>query len=102
LLHFGVSNPMFVLVSGLAELLLGMSIFMGWFPRAAVLVLLGIFFGTTTIFGMEEFIGHAACYSSILSIALWGVAVPAPTFAKKLSQTVLSKLNSAKLVLVRC
>jgi hypothetical protein len=101
LLHFGVSNPMFVLVSGLAELLLGMSIFMGWFPRTAVLVLLGIFFGTTAIFGMEEFIGHAACYSSILSIALWGTALPMPSFARQVLSKFLSELNLAKLNLVQ-
>jgi hypothetical protein len=71
-LLMGVSNPMFILVTGMAELLLGMFIVLGWFPRIAVLILLCIFFMTTTIFGWEEFFGHAACYSSIFSIALYG------------------------------
>ena len=84
LLHLGMGNAMFVLITGLAELLLGINIFMGWLPRAAVIVLLCIFFGTTAIFGMEEFIGHAACYSSILSIALWGAATPVPLLARQL------------------
>ncbi len=95
MLHFGVSNPMFVLVTGLVELLLGITIFMGWFPRAAVLILLGIFAGTTTIFGMEEFMGHAACYSSILSIALWGAA-SIPALASRMLLYFSTKINSLR------
>ncbi len=100
LLHLGMDNAMFVLVTGLAELMLGMTIFMGWFPRTSVLIILGIFSGTTTIFGMEEFLGHAACYSSILSIALWGAAVPKFSFARYFLAGPLAKIKSIKPILV--
>jgi hypothetical protein len=92
-LGFGMSNAMFVLLAGLVELSLGVIIFLGYFPRVAVIILLGIFVGTTAVFGVEEFIGHAACYSSILSIVCWGAAVPIPSLASRVLIYVSSKLN---------
>ncbi len=68
----GCSNEMFVLVSGLAELFLGICIFLGYFPRLAVVLLLVIFSATTLVFGVEEFFGHASCYGIICSILYWG------------------------------
>jgi len=102
LLRFGMSNEMFVLLAGLSELLLGVIIFMGYFPRLAVFLLLGVFAGTTAIFGLEEFIGHAACYSSILSIALCGASVPSFLFAKRGWQHSVSKISGSKLAFADC
>jgi len=69
----GLSNDMFILVSGLVELLLGVCVFLGCFPRISMLMLLFIFSATTMIFCVEEFFGHASCYGIILSIMLCGV-----------------------------
>jgi len=73
--YFGFSNAMFVLISGLAELLLGFCLLSGSFPRLAVMFLLGIFASTTAVFGLSELFGHASCYAIILSILLRGEGI---------------------------
>jgi len=67
-----LDNQMFVLCAGLTELLLGLVIVVGSFPRLAVLALSGVFLGTTLIFGATELLGHLPYYAIIVSLFLRG------------------------------
>ncbi len=73
--NFGISNAMFILLSGLTELLLGFCVLTGSFPRLAVIIMLTAFAGTTVVFGPAELFGHASCYGIILSIFLRGTGI---------------------------
>ncbi len=73
--NLGISNEVFILFSGLTELLLGFCLLTGSFPRLAVIILLAIFTGTTVVFGLPELFGHASCYGIILSILLRGTGI---------------------------
>jgi len=91
---FGVlnmSNEMFVLCAGLVELLLGLVIVVGSFPRVAAIMLAGLFVTTTFIFGLTELFGHLPFYGIIASLALRGSGVVSP----------LALLRGIKLQLVR-
>jgi hypothetical protein len=70
--NLGINNDMFILLSGLVECLLGICILTSSFPRLAIIILMAIFAGTTVVFGLPEFFGHASCYGTILSILLRG------------------------------
>ena len=59
-------NDMFILLSGLTELFLGVTILLGYFPRISAACLLLIFlWHYSSFWERENFFGHAACYSSI-------------------------------------
>ncbi len=78
---FGVSNEMFVLCSGLTELLLGCMLFLGYFPRLVMVAMAFLFAVTTAIFGVREFFGHAMFYGIIFSILLRGNGTMNPAAA---------------------
>ncbi len=65
-------NEMFVLCAGLSELLLGLIVVVGSFPRLAALMLLGAFVATTQIFGTAELLGHLPFYGIICSLLFRG------------------------------
>ncbi len=67
-----MSNDMFVLSAGLAELAIGAIIAVGSFPRTAVAMLLTVFFATTLFFGAAELWGQLPFYGMIASILLRG------------------------------
>jgi uncharacterized membrane protein YphA (DoxX/SURF4 family) len=69
---YGVGNDMFVLISGLIEVALGIAIALGIFPRLCVLALVVLFTATTVIFGGAEFVGHLPYYAVFAAILLRG------------------------------
>jgi uncharacterized membrane protein YphA (DoxX/SURF4 family) len=73
-----MSNEMFVLCAGLVEMLLGLVVVVGSFPRVAMLMMAGLFAATTKIFGVTELYGHLPYYAIIGSIALRGSGTIAP------------------------
>lgn len=70
----GMSNELFVLCSGTSEVVLGLMLLFGIFPRVVVCALLLLFVATTATFGMSEFIGHLPYYAMIIVIFLTGNA----------------------------
>lgn len=70
----GMNNELFVLCSGATEIVLGLMLTFGVFPRTAALALLSLFVATTAIFGVTEFVGHLPYYGMILIIVLKGTA----------------------------
>jgi uncharacterized membrane protein YphA (DoxX/SURF4 family) len=70
----GMNNEMFVLCAGVAEVVVGLMIVFGSFPRLAMLFLAGLFAGTTILFGTTELFGHMPYYGVILAILLRGGA----------------------------
>ena len=65
-------NETFVLCAGLCELLLGLIVVVGSFPRLAAFMLLGAFVATTQIFGTTELLGHLPFYGIVCSLLLRG------------------------------
>lgn len=86
-----MSNEMFVLCAGLVELLLGLIIVVGSFPRIAAVMLAGLFVTTTFIFGTTELLGHLPFYAIIASLVLRGSGTLSP----------ITLLRSIKLQLAR-
>ena len=73
-----ISNEMFVLCAGLVELVFGLIIVVGSFPRLAALMLAGLFITTTFIFGTTELLGHLPFYGIVLSLVLRGTGTMPP------------------------
>jgi uncharacterized membrane protein YphA (DoxX/SURF4 family) len=88
-----LDNAMFVLCAGLTELLLGLVVVVGSFPRTAMVFLAGFFVTTTLIFGVTELYGHLAYYAIIAAILVRGAgsAAPVPVLKTAWSQ-VASRL----------
>jgi uncharacterized membrane protein YphA (DoxX/SURF4 family) len=72
LLGAAMDNELFVLCAGLVELVLGLLIVVGSFPRLAAIALAGVFWGTTFIFGRTELLGHLPYYAIIVSLVARG------------------------------
>lgn len=70
--QLNMSNDMFIFCAGLVEVVLGMVLVVGSFPRIAVLMLAGVFAATTLIFGTTELVGHMAYYGIICSVVMRG------------------------------
>jgi len=67
-----ISAPLFVLCAGLSEVLVGLVIVIGSFPRLASIFVLIIFAATTLVFGTSELFGHLAYYGILANILLRG------------------------------
>jgi uncharacterized membrane protein YphA (DoxX/SURF4 family) len=88
-----LSNAMFVLCAGLTEIILGLVIVVGSFPRAAMIMLAGLFITTTFIFGSLELFGHMSFYGIIVAISLRGAGLKPPLAVLKTAYSgVLEKL----------
>ena len=70
----GMSNDMFVLCGGVTEVVIGLMLACGKFPRIFIVALAGLFAATTAIFGATEFIGHLPYYGIIMAVFLRGSA----------------------------
>jgi hypothetical protein len=95
--YVGISNAMFILISGLVELLLGFCLLTGSFPRLAIIVLLGIFASTTAVFGLPELFGHASCYAIIVSILMRGEGISPILLFCQLQRDVFDWLGTSRL-----
>jgi uncharacterized membrane protein YphA (DoxX/SURF4 family) len=72
-MHFaGMPNDLFILCAGVVEVLVGLVILVGSFPRIGVLFLAGLFVCSTIIFGQEELIGHMPYYGVVIALVLRG------------------------------
>ena len=74
---FGMSNDLFILISGFVEVSLGICLTFGIFPRLAITALAGLFCATTLVFGSSEFIGHMPYYAIFIAVFLRGANITA-------------------------
>jgi uncharacterized membrane protein YphA (DoxX/SURF4 family) len=89
-----ISAPLFVLCAGLSEVLVGLVILLGSFPRLAALFVLVIFAGTTVVFGSSELFGHMAYYGILFQILLRGHGpVPQRSDVRELFASSLRQLQ---------
>jgi len=96
---FGMSDAIFVLCAGVTEVLVGLTLALGTFPRLSILILSGLFVGTTCIFGQQELYGHMPYYGVIIAILLRGGAnayAPGPLSVQRLSGRLLQAFAWAK------
>jgi len=68
----GMSNEVFVLCAGAVEILVGLVIMAGSFPRLGVLFLTSLFACSTIMFGKEELVGHMPYYGVVVALLLSG------------------------------
>lgn len=71
-LGFPVSSATFILMAGTVELLAGLLLISGAFPRLVILFLWLPFNLTLTVFGWRELVGHLPIYAALAIILLWG------------------------------
>lgn len=71
-LGFPVSDEVFVLLAGAVELLVGLWLILGIFPREIVVVALVPTNLTLTVFSWPELIGHLPIYGILAVLLLWG------------------------------
>jgi uncharacterized membrane protein YphA (DoxX/SURF4 family) len=64
----GVSDPVFVWLAGLTELVIGVVILSGQITRPVLAVGLVLFTVTLAVFGLPEFIGHLPYYGIMLTL----------------------------------
>ncbi|CAN5197195.1 hypothetical protein BH18ACT10_BH18ACT10_04490 [soil metagenome] len=67
-----LSDEVFVLCAGAVELLVGMLILFGLFPRETVLVALVPINLTLTVFNWTELVGHLPIYGVLAVLLIWG------------------------------
>lgn len=67
-----VSDEVFVLLAGTVELLIGLWLILGIFPREIVVLALGPTNLTLTVFSWTELIGHLPIYGILAVLLLWG------------------------------
>jgi uncharacterized membrane protein YphA (DoxX/SURF4 family) len=65
---FGVSDPTFVWLAGLTELVIGIVILSGQVTRPVMAIGLVLFTVTLIVFGLPEFIGHLPYYGIMLTL----------------------------------
>jgi uncharacterized membrane protein YphA (DoxX/SURF4 family) len=70
-----ISQPMFVLCAGLSEVVVGLVLLLGTFPRLAALFVFMIFAGTTIVFGTSELFGHLAYYGILAYVLVRGCGI---------------------------
>lgn len=71
-LGFPISDELFVLLAGTVELLIGLWLILGIFPREIVVLALGPTNLTLTVFSWTELIGHLPIYGILAVLLLWG------------------------------
>ncbi|MGH9550054.1 MAG: DoxX family membrane protein, partial [Terriglobales bacterium] len=95
---FGMSNDLFILCAGLSEVMVGLVLIVGSFPRLAVLMLAGVFAVTTIIFGTPELVGNLAYYGIIASIFTRGAGSESPlSLLSSLYSLILYRLRRPSL-----
>lgn len=67
-----VSDATFIRMAGTTELLAGLLLISGAFPRAVILFLWLPFNLTLAVFGWRELVGHLPIYAALAIILLWG------------------------------
>jgi uncharacterized membrane protein YphA (DoxX/SURF4 family) len=89
-----MSAPLFVLCAGLGELLVGLLIVIGSFPRLAAAGVFAIFAATTLVFGTSELFGHLAYYGILAQILCKGHGtVPQKAEIRELFASLLKQLQ---------
>ena len=71
-LGFPISDEVFVLLAGAVELLVGLWLLFGVFPREIVVIALVPTNLTLTVFSWTELIGHLPIYGILAVLLLWG------------------------------
>lgn len=71
-LGFPLSDEVFVLCAGAVELLVGLWLLFGIFPRETAIVALVPVNLTLTIFGWTELVGHLPIYGVLAVLLVWG------------------------------
>jgi uncharacterized membrane protein YphA (DoxX/SURF4 family) len=64
----GVSDPVFIWLAGLAELVIGVVVLSGQITRPVMAIGFGLFTLTLIVFGLPEFIGHLPFYGIMLTL----------------------------------
>jgi uncharacterized membrane protein YphA (DoxX/SURF4 family) len=64
----GVSDPLFIWIAGVTELVIGVVILSGQITRPVMAVGFGLFTITLIVFGVPEFIGHLPYYGIMLTL----------------------------------
>lgn len=64
----GLSDPVFIWLAGLTELVIGVVILSGQITRPAMAIGFGLFTVTLVVFGLPEFIGHLPYYGIMLTL----------------------------------
>ena len=65
---FGVDDRTFILIAGTMELLVGLSLILGWAMRVTTLALLGLMATTAVILGLNEVTGHLFAIPLLASV----------------------------------
>jgi uncharacterized membrane protein YphA (DoxX/SURF4 family) len=87
---FGFSPELFISMSAFIEFVVGYLLVVGILNRILALVLTGIFFMTTTLFGTVEIVGHFMVHVVLFVFILEGISFYKPPI--KIHQTVLDQI----------
>jgi uncharacterized membrane protein YphA (DoxX/SURF4 family) len=88
---FGVSDRLFIVFAGVTELIVGLSLILGWATRLTTLALLGLMIITASLLGLHEIYGHLFAVAVVASV--W---VAQPVNKVKSAKKIKSKVVKTK------